>query len=313
MQKPSTQMPSTQMPPTQMPFIQKAKSFAGYLLVFLLFSGCGVQAQPVLSPPSPLRVMSYNIRYNNPKDGEHAWPHRLERVASTILFNDADLVGVQEALKEQMDGLTEALGSYAWIGVGRDDGAEAGEYSAIFYKKDRFEVLDSGTFWLSKNPSIPGSKDWDASLTRIATWGHFKDIASGATFFHFNTHFDHRGAEAREKSAELIAHRAIREAGETPLVVTGDFNFTEDAAGYGVLTEKLADTFYTSEQPHHGPAGTVYGGFEVTHKAGRRIDYIFVNDKFHVRQHATLSDNWEGAFSSDHLGVLATLLVKTDP
>ncbi|MFK7847313.1 MAG: endonuclease/exonuclease/phosphatase family protein [Rhodothermales bacterium] len=280
------------------------------ILPFLIVGFACEQALQEEEATSPLRVMSYNIRYNNPGDGEHAWPHRAGRVASTILFNNADLIGVQEALKEQMDTLLTLLPGYKWIGVGRDDGQEAGEYSAIFYKSDRFEIIDSGTFWLSKNPSIPGSKDWDAALTRIATWGHFKDIQADTSIFHFNTHFDHRGEEAREKSAALIAQRATREAGQYPLVVTGDFNFTESATGYSALTSKLTDTFYATTTPRHGPDDTIYGGFEVTHEPGRRIDYIFVNEHLEVLQYANLSDNWNGAYSSDHLAVISTIQIK---
>ena len=282
-------------------------------LVMLIASSFSCQ-QPAAThtPASRLRVMTFNIRYNNPNDGEHAWPNRKARVASTILFNGADLVGVQEALKEQMDDLASLLPGYAWIGVGRDDGQEAGEYSAIIYNQERLEVLDSGTFWLSTTPEVPGSKDWDAAITRIATWGQFKDHQTGATFYQFNTHFDHRGVEARKHSAAMIADRATQTAGDLPLVVTGDFNFTEEAEGYPLLTEKLNDTFYSSEQPHHGPEATFYG-FEVSGEPGRRIDYIFVNDNFRVLQHATLSDNWEGAFASDHLAVVTTLQPGTAP
>ena len=284
-----------------------------------MFAYVGIGCQPASSDieqaqenasQTPIRVMSYNIRYNNPNDAEHAWPNRAERVASTILFHNTDLIGVQEALKGQMDELSDLLEVYDWIGVGRDDGMEAGEYSAIFYKKDRFEVLDSGTFWLSKTPDVAGSKDWDAALTRIATWGHFKDLTTNTELFHFNTHFDHRGAEARTQSASLIAERATQTAGTHPLVVTGDFNFMPSADGYAALTKNLKDAFHVTQEPHHGPDATIYGGFEVTHKAGRRIDYIFVNDHFSVLQHATLSDNWDGAFASDHLAVLSTLVAK---
>lgn len=279
----------------------------------LLFALCMLVAceQPAPTPDaSPIRAMSFNIRYNNPGDSAHAWPYRKERVASTILFNNVDVVGVQEALKEQMDELATLLPGYAWTGVGRDDGKEAGEYSAIFYRSDRFEIVDEGTFWLSKNPSIPGSKDWDAAITRVATWAQFKEKTSGQLFFHYNTHFDHRGELAREKSAEIIAHRASRAASNHPLVVTGDFNFTESAPGYSTLTASFNDAYYATKEPHHGPSHTIYGGFEVTHKAGRRIDYIFVNDGFDVLQHATLSDNWDGAYASDHLAVVATLGFK---
>lgn len=280
------------------------------ILFFLCISLACEQPPEKKEPASPLRVMSYNIRYNNPGDGEHAWPHRASRVASTILFNNADLIGVQEALKGQMDTLSTLLPGYQWIGVGRDDGKEAGEFSAIFYRTDRLEVIDSGTFWLSKNPSVPGSKDWDAALTRIATWGHFKDIQADTSIYHFNTHFDHRGEEAREKSAELIAQRATRTADKYPLVVTGDFNFTESASGYSALTSKLTDTFYATKEPRHGPDHTIYGGFEVTHEPGRRIDYIFTNEHLDVLQYANLSDNWNGAYSSDHLAVIVTIQIN---
>ena len=254
--------------------------------------------------------MSYNIRYNNPNDEQHAWPHRSEHVASTIRFNQADLIGVQEALKDQLDDLSRLLPEYAWLGVGRDDGQDAGEFSAILYRKDRFEPLDSGTFWLSKNPMVPGSKDWDAAITRIVTWAHFKDLKADTSVFHFNTHFDHRGELAREKSAELLENRLSRIANDYPTVLTGDFNFPPEAAGYQILTSSLTDALLASKEPHHGPVETIYGGFEVTHEPGRRIDYLFTKNNLNVLQHATLSDNWQGAFASDHLAVVATVVVE---
>lgn len=280
------------------------------LLVASLVAGCSAPDQSTalttISSP-PLRVASYNIRYNNPDDGEHAWPYRKDRVVSTIRFNGAHLIGMQEVLKNQMDDLAQGMDEYQWIGVGRDDGKEAGEYAPIFYRTDRLEVLESGTFWLSKNPDIPGSKDWDAALTRIATWAHFKDLATDSTFYHVNTHFDHRGELAREKSAELIAHRATRMAGTSPIIVTGDFNFVETTPGYRALTAAFQDAYYATEEPHHGPAGT-FSGFEVgATSLERRIDYIFVQENVRVLQHAILSDNWKGAYSSDHLAVLATV------
>lgn len=253
--------------------------------------------------------MTYNIRYNNPDDGPHAWSNRRDRVASTIRFNRADLIGVQEALKDQIDDLARLLPEYDWLGVGRDDGREAGEFSAIFYRKSRFQPLERGTFWLSRTPSIPGSKDWDAAITRIATWAHFKDLEADTSLYHFNTHFDHRGAVAREKSAELILNRLRRRAGRHPAVLTGDLNFTPEAPGYRILADSLADALHATEEPHHGPVATHYGGFVVTHEPGRRIDYIFTRGGLRVLQHATLSDNWQGAYASDHLAVVATLAV----
>lgn len=278
------------------------------ILLSLFAMGCTPQPTdlPPAEPP-PLRVATYNIRYHNPDDGEHAWPNRKDRVVSTLQFNKVHLVGMQEVLKDQMDDLAMALDEYAWIGVGRDDGEEAGEYSPIFYQPDRLESLESGTFWLSKNPDIPGSLDWDAAITRIVTWARFRDLSTDSTFYHFNTHFDHRGERAREKSAELIAHRASRMAGTSPVIVTGDFNFVESAPGYAVLAQSFQDAFYATEQPHHGPSGT-FSGFELgATELNRRIDYIFVQNEVRVLQHAILSDHWNGAYSSDHLAVVATV------
>ena len=273
----------------------------------LVTTGCSTPPPPqVVSEPQAFRVMSYNIRYNNPGDGEHAWPNRKERVISTIRFNQADLIGVQEALKEQVDEMAANLDGFEWIGVGRDDGESAGEYAPIFYRASRFSLLDSGTFWLSKNPDVPGSKDWDAAITRLVTWAHFSDQRSDTTLFHFNTHFDHRGEIAREKSAELLAHRIQRIAGNHPVVVTGDFNFVETTNGYSTLTESLDDAMFTTHEPHHGPTGT-FSGFVMDRPIERRIDFIFVSKHLPVLQHAILSDNWNGAFASDHLAVLATI------
>lgn len=285
------------------------------LLVLLSFAAPTGLAQSTPPPDeaaadaaAPLRVMTFNIRYDNPDDGPHAWPHRQDRVAGTIRFYEADLVGVQEALRGQMDDLAARLPDHAWLGVGRDaDGG--GEYSAIFYREDRFDVLDHGTFWLSETPEVPGSRSWDAAITRIATWARFRDRRTDETFYHFNTHFDHRGEQARTESARLLLRRIGALAGDAPVVVTGDFNFTEAAEGYDLLTAALEDAFYTTEAPHHGPEGT-YQGFEVTGDPGRRIDYIFTSEDVRVLRSGTLSDSWQGAYASDHLPVLAVVLIE---
>ncbi len=256
--------------------------------------------------PEPFRAMSFNIRLNTPNDGEHAWPNRKSRVISTIRFNQADLVGMQEVLHDQLLDLSSALEGYQRVGVGRDDGKEAGEYSPIFYRSDRFELVESGTFWLSLTPDVPGSKDWDAAITRIATWARFKDRLTHRTLYHFNTHFDHRGTEAREKSAELLVDRVSDIAGDDPVIVTGDFNFTETAPGYQTLTADFNDAISVSEEPHHGPRGT-FSGFEIGRPLENRIDFIFVKNDVQVRQHGILSDHWNGAYASDHLAVVATL------
>ena len=277
------------------------------LAALLLLTGIGPsasKAEPV-STDSTLRVMTFNIRYNNPGDGEHAWPHRKERVASVIRFHEADLVGVQEALNGQIDDLEALLPAYAWIGVGRDDGVAAGEFSPIFYRKDRFELLEQATFWLSETPEAPGSKSWDAALTRIVTWGRFRDKTTEKVFYLFNTHFDHRGAQARTESARLLLEKIDVLAGDALVIVTGDFNVTPTTEAYRVMVTELEDARRRSVTPPHGPEGTSFGFTVEAGEQGRRIDYIFVHPDVRVQHYGVLTDHWHGHFPSDHLPVLA--------
>src|SRR5690606_32554944 len=153
-----------------------------------------------------LRVATYNLRYDNPQDSLDNWQYRKSTVAKLIQFHDFDIFGTQEGLKHQLDYLQEEMPGYAYIGVGRDDGKDAGEYAAIFYKKELFELLDKGNFWLSEDTTKP-NKGWDAVLPRICSWGKFKEKSSGLVFFFFNTHFDHVGTIARQESAKLILNK----------------------------------------------------------------------------------------------------------
>ena len=252
---------------------------------------------------STLNVMSFNIRYNNPADGVHAWPNRKDRVASVIRFHDADLIGMQEVLHGQIDDLEGLLPQYRWIGVGRDDGENGGEFSPIFYKKDRFSVLDAGTFWLSETPEVIGSKSWDAAITRIANWTLMHDLESNQEFLYLNTHFDHRGEVARTNSAALIIDRIENLAQGRPVIVSGDFNVPPSAVAYSTMTSALEDSYNKSEISPHGPEGT-FGGFEVGSTVNdRRIDYIFVGSRIRVLRYAALSDQWNGSYPSDHLPV----------
>ncbi len=267
---------------------------------------------------SYLRIMTFNIRYDEPRDKENAWPKRKDLVASLIRFHRADLVGVQEALKRQLDDLSSLLPEYARIGVGRDDGKEGGEFSAVLYRKTRFTPLDSSTFWLSETPDVP-SKGWDAAFPRIVTWVKLRDRQTGKIFFHFNTHFDHRGTRAREESARLLLHRIHLTARQFPLVVTGDFNFTESTDGYQILTGKsteqpaapqsaLRDARYLSQHGHYGPSST-FNEFKGL-IPDRKIDYVFVKGRVRVLQHGVLSDMWDGRYPSDHLPVLAEVVIE---
>lgn len=275
-----------------------------YFCVLLLLGPLIGLAAPA---DTTLQVMTFNIRYNTPNDGEHAWPHRLERVASTIRFHAADVVGLQEALRGQIDDLAAQLPGYAWFGVGRDDGRDAGEFSPVFYRTDRLDLEDQGTFWLSETPEVPGSKSWDAAITRIATWGRFRDRTTDETLLLLNTHFDHVGQQAREQSARLITDRLAALAGDLPVVVTGDFNVEPDNPAYATMTAYLRDAQVVSETPPHGPAGTFYGFTVEMGEAERRIDYIFVGDGVQVQRYGALADQWNGLYPSDHLPVLAEI------
>ena len=255
-----------------------------------------------------VRVMSFNIRYNTPDDGEDAWPNRKDMVAGVIQFHRADFAGLQEALLEQIEDLETRLPDYEWFGVGRADGITEGEYTPIFYRPDRFELIEYDTFWLSETPEMPGSKSWDAAIERIATWGIFRDLRTDNRFVLLNTHFDHIGQEARQESAELILSRLDSISSELPTIVTGDFNTTPDTEPYRILTTSdsgLRDAFGATEYPHYGPTST-WSGFEgVT--SDRRIDYVFVSDGVDVLRHGILSETVNGRFPSDHLPVLAEI------
>ncbi len=271
-------------------------------------------ATPVSDEPSHIRVMTFNIRYDEPQDKENAWPNRKELVASMIRFHHADLVGVQEALASQLRDLEKLLPEYSWVGVGRTDGKAAGEFSAILYRRSRFKQLESSTFWLSETPEV-SSKGWDAALPRIVTWIKLRDLQTGKIFYHFNTHFDHRGVRARYESARLLLDRTAQISKDLPAVVTGDFNFTESSDGYKLLTAKnskknsiLRDARYVSEHGHHGPTST-FNEFKAL-IPDRKIDYVFVKGNIRVLQHGVLSDTWDGRFASDHFPVLAEIVLE---
>jgi endonuclease/exonuclease/phosphatase family metal-dependent hydrolase len=273
------------------------------LLFFASITGSCVFSQD-------LQVMTFNIRYNNPGDSLNAWPYRKDKVVSQILFHGVHLLGVQEALHNQMIDLQQRLPAFKSVGVGRD-GGEKGEYSAIFYDTTRLQALASQTFWLSLTPDVVASKSWDAALTRIVTWIKFKDRKTGKTFFHFNTHFDHRGKEARRESAKLLLQKVAAIAGKTPSVVTGDFNAFPTDEPIQVITDKsnalhLIDAKELSATPHYGPRGT-FNGFGPKETSEQPIDFIFLKGPWKVAKHATVSQTWGGRFASDHFAVLATI------
>jgi endonuclease/exonuclease/phosphatase family metal-dependent hydrolase len=254
-----------------------------------------------------VEVMSYNIRMNTEGDGEHAWPHRRADVVNVLRFHRADIFGVQEALPDQMDDLAAAFPDFGYEGVGRDDGLREGEFSAVFYRKDRFEKLDGGTFWLSETPG-QCSFGWDAACRRVCSWVKLKDREAKKVLYVFNTHLDHQGEEAREQSAALILEQihAISR-GKGHVVLCGDFNLPPDSAPIAHIREVLLDSYEVSEMPPHASVATFHG-FTYDDKAYDRIDYVFVSEGLRVERYGALTDSRDRAFFSDHLPVLVSLV-----
>ena len=249
-----------------------------------------------------MRVASYNLRYNTTYDGENAWPNRKEMVKSLITYHNFDIFGTQEGFDSQLKDICE-LENYAYIGRGRDDGRSAGEHSAIVYKKDRFKLLDSGDFWLSETPDVPG-KGWDATCcNRICSWAKFKDLKSKKEFYFFNVHFDHEGVIARQESGKLMVQKIKEIAGKARVICTGDFNSTPDTEQIKSLQFILNDSYLVSSQKPYGPIGT-FNAFNLNAELKNRIDYVFTDNRLKVLKYGVLTDMRDGRFPSDHFPVV---------
>jgi endonuclease/exonuclease/phosphatase family metal-dependent hydrolase len=251
-----------------------------------------------------ISVMTFNIRYNTERDGINKWDNRKDRAADMLKFYDIDICGMQEALAGQINDLQERLPDYEHFGVGRDDGKEKGEFSPIFYKKNKFKLLKQATFWLSETPDKP-SKGWDANLPRIVTWGYFQEIKTKKKFYIFNTHYDHIGQIARAESSKLLLKKVKEIAGSENAIITGDFNATPNDEPIKILLNELIETSTISKTPHFGPKDT-FNGFENKERENYVIDHLFVNNpSIKVLKHATLTNTWAGLFASDHHPVMA--------
>jgi endonuclease/exonuclease/phosphatase family metal-dependent hydrolase len=279
-----------------------------FLILLLASLLLASQAATAAKPPVALRIASYNLRYNNASDGADAWPNRKEMVKNLVQHYDFDVFGIQEGLRAQLNDVAE-LPAYAFVGRGRDDGKEAGEHSAIFYKKARLQLLQTGDFWLSQTPDRPG-KGWDATCcNRICTWARFKDLQSGQVFYFFSVHFDHEGVEARRQSGQLMVKKIKEIAQGAPVVCVGDLNSTPDTEQVKTLQGALADAYQLTQRPAYGPVGT-FNGFELTAPLRDRIDYIFVSRGSTVLDYAVLTDSMRGHYPSDHFPVVANVVLK---
>lgn len=252
-----------------------------------------------------VKVMTYNLRYANTTDGINAWDNRKEKVYTLLKKYDPDIIGAQEAMHVQLKDLYANVPGYEWIGVGREDGKEKGEFSAILYRQSKFDLIEHKTFWLSETPEVAGSKNWDAALTRTVTWARFKDKKSGKTFQFFNTHFDHVGKEARKNSSALI-QKWIQELGKKykeEAIVTGDFNVEKTDEPYAVM---MAPGNLNDTRPASDTRGT-FCGFGVNAMTCRGIDYIFTTKKWKSSDFQIIQDNDGANYPSDHLPVMVTL------
>jgi endonuclease/exonuclease/phosphatase family metal-dependent hydrolase len=284
---------------------------------------CGTDAlasKESLADRPDLLVMTFNIRYGTADDKENSWANRKDLVVDVLRKHDPDVVGLQEALRSQLDDIRAALPQYGEIGVGRDDGQTKGEYSAILYKEDRFTVAESGTFWLSDTPEVCGSITWGNNCTRVCTWGRFVPKETGKAFYLFNTHLDHVSQYSRERSAILLTSRIRDRAQKDPFVLTGDFNTGEDnpvvrylkgeqelhIAGDGQSKNPipLIDTF-RALHPDASEVGTFHTFKGV--RTNAKIDYIFAEPGTKVLQAEILHDNKDNRYPSDHFPVKAAI------
>ncbi|GJM31236.1 MAG: endonuclease [Saprospiraceae bacterium] len=258
--------------------------------------------------------MTYNIRYDNPGDGVHNWDHRKEHVVALLDFHEPDVLGIQEGLHHQVTYLDEALPHMKYVGIGRDDGHQKGEYTAIFYNSDRFELVMDSTFWLSPNPDRP-SVGWDASMERICTYALLQERnptnGTKRRFWVLNAHLDHRGPESRLQALKLIWEtiEQLNKSVTLPVILMGDFNAEPQEDPITFISQQMNDSRSASIKPAYGPEGT-FTGFVYKVSPKRRIDYIFTNVEFRVNKYAVIGDTYDNFYPSDHLPILVELAWK---
>jgi endonuclease/exonuclease/phosphatase family metal-dependent hydrolase len=263
-----------------------------------------------LTQAQQFTVGTYNLRYDNPADTGNLWINRAPVIAALLRFHDFDILGTQEGYKNQLDDIIAALPQYTYYGLGRDDGKEKGEHSAIFYKKDDFILLTKGDFWLSQTPEIPGL-GWDATCcNRICSWVYLQHKKSGKKFYVFNVHYDHQGVVARKESSKLILQKIKDIAGDGPVLFTGDFNGSHNSEWYKTIANsgRLKDTYTEVKYPYANNAS--HNGFGKTKDSNDIIDHIFITKHFTAGKWGLLTDTYHGKYPSDHFPVLAQVTLK---
>ena len=292
---------------TLSPFTFHLSRFTSVLCAILL-------GATTVSAQAPLRALSFNIRYGTADDGAHVWSNRRAHVIATIRDHAPHLLGIQEALRFQLDEISAALPGHRVVGVGRDDGVRAGEYSAILVDTARFAVHDEGTFWYSDTPTVPGSMHWGNRITRIATWARLVDRATRDTLRLYNTHWDHESQPSRERSAALLLDRIATDGSSgDAILVMGDFNADEhNAAFLALLADRrtpLRDSFRTIH-----PEASVVGTFNAFRgdSTGGMIDHVLAGPRWAVRDAGIDRRRFDALWPSDHFAVWAVMTVRRE-
>lgn len=240
-----------------------------------------------------LVVATYNVRNDNNNDARqnNGWQQRFPVIAELVRFHDFDILGTQEAFHHQLGDLKSLMPEYEYIGIGRDDGKDAGEHSAIFYKREMFNLLDKGDFWMSENTTEP-NRGWDAALPRICSWGKFEIIETGHILYFFNLHMDHVGVKARRESAKLVIEKIKEIAKDNPVILTGDFNVDQYSDSYAEINNSgLVKDSYETAPVKYATNGT-FNDFDVDSKTDSRIDHIFLTTHFKAQRYGVLTDTY---------------------
>jgi len=285
-----------------------------YFLILLLPLLVSWTLPEQASKDSGINVMTYNVRYDNPEDSLNNWKYRKENAANAIRFYDIDILGTQEVLHNQLLDMKSLLPGYEAIGVGRKDGKEQGEYSALWFKKSRFSLVKSGYFWLSQTPDVPGSLGWDGACERIATWAILKDKTTNKSLFVLNTHLDHVGKVARRESVKLLLNNINKIGQKLPVIVTGDFNSSPSSSVIKSLTDSgnalhLTDSRMVSPVVY-GPAWSFHDFGKLPLNERELIDYIFVRGGLKVIKYGVLAETNNTTYLSDHAPVMIRVEMK---
>ncbi len=280
--------------------MQKMNCKKLYLLILLPILFLNLQAQN-------FKVATYNVRLYNKSDEGNLWEERKAALTSLIRYHDWDVFGTQEGFAHQLNDITDILPEYNRYGKGRDDGKEKGEHSAVYFKKDKFQLLDSGDFWLSETPEKPGL-GWDATCcNRICSWVFLKDKKSKKQFYFFSVHYDHQGKIARRESSKLMLAKIKEIAKNMPVILVGDFNADRDSEPYKILATSTSIRDSYNEVTHPYENNTSFNNFGKSVAGNNVIDHIFITRQWKASKWGILTDTYHGKYPSDHFPVEAVL------